>query len=170
LKNGRPHRYDAASDSKGNDTMILDLLEKSASYEKLHPGFAKGFEFLRRTDLAAIADGRHAIDGERVFAINQTYDTKPWKDGFLEIHRRYMDIQFIVSGEELIGYAPLAGQPEKDAYDASRDIAFLHGASDPVRLRAGQFAIFFPHDAHMPGRTTNAPTRVHKIVVKVAVA
>jgi YhcH/YjgK/YiaL family protein len=149
--------------------MILDLLKNAASYEKLNPGFAKGFEFLRRPDLATIADGRHVIDGERVFAINQIYDTKLWKDGFLEIHRRYIDIQFIVSGEELIGYAPLAGQPEKDAYVTDRDIAFLHGTSEPVRLRAGQFAIFFPHDAHMPGRTTSAPTRVHKIVVKVAI-
>ena len=149
--------------------MILDTLDHANPYESLHPGFAAAFAFLRRPDLGGKADGRHAINGERVYALLQTYDTRPWADGFLEVHRRFIDIQFLLAGEEQIGYAPLAGQPVREAYREDKDIAFLDGAAEPLRLRPGVFAVFFPHDAHMPGRAVGAPARVRKAVVKVAV-
>jgi YhcH/YjgK/YiaL family protein len=147
--------------------MILDQLTHAARYEALHPDLAAAFAFLRQPGLATIAEGRHAIAGDRVYAIVQDYDTKPLAEGFLEIHRRYVDVQFIVSGEELIGWAPLADQAVQTPYDPARDIGFLHGAAEPIRVQQGQFAIFFPADAHMPCRTTGTPTRVRKIVVKV---
>lgn len=150
--------------------MILDQLTRAAQYEKLHPDLAAAFAYLRLPGLESVPAGKYAIAGERVYAIVQDYDTKPLAEGFLEIHRRYLDVQFVVSGEELIGWAPLAGQAVQCAYDATRDIAFLHGAADPIRVQQGQFAIFFPADAHMPCRTTGTPTRVRKIVVKVAMA
>ena len=149
--------------------MILDQLANSATYEKLHPGFSAAFYFLRKTDLASISAGRYAIDGERIYAIVQEYDTKPLAEGMLEVHQRYIDIQYLVAGEELIGYAPLTGQTEHVPYDSAKDIAFLEGAAEPIRVQQGQFAIFFPHDAHMPGRTTGAPAHVRKAVIKVAV-
>ena len=150
--------------------MILDTLDYAHRYEALQPGFDAAFAFLRRPDLAALADGRVAIDGDRVYAMLQTYDTKPWAGGLLEAHHRYIDIQCLLAGEEWIGYAPLAGQTVREAYREDKDIAFLDGASEPLRLRPGLFAVFFPHDAHMPGRTSGAPARVRKVVGKVAVA
>lgn len=149
--------------------MILDLLANSTAYEKLHPGFSAAFYFLRKTDLATISEGRYAIDGERIFALVQSYDTKPLSEGLLETHTRYIDIQYLIRGEELIGYAPLADQAVHTPYDSTKDIVFLDGAADPLPLRAGHFAIFFPHDAHMPGRTTGEPVHVRKVVIKVAV-
>ena len=149
--------------------MILDLLANSIAYEKLHPGFNSAFYFLRKTDLATISEGRHAIDGERIYAIVQAYDTKPLSEGLLEVHQRYIDIQFLITGEELIGYAPLTDQVVRTPYDTEKDIAFLEGAAEPIRVQQGHFAIFFPHDAHMPCRTTGEPAHVRKVVVKVAV-
>ena len=149
--------------------MILDLLANSTAYEKLHAGFSSAFYFLRKTDLATISAGRYAIDGERIYAIVQEYDTKPLADGFLEAHNRYIDIQYLVAGEECIGYAPLTSQAVHTPYDTDKDIAFFAGAADPIRLPQGHFAIFFPHDAHMPCRTTGAATHVRKVVIKVAV-
>ena len=148
--------------------MILDQLSHSSAYEKLHPGFNSAFYFLRKTDLATISEGRYAIDGDRLYAIVQAYDTKPLAEGLLEVHRRYIDIQCLIAGEELIGYAPLANQPVRTPYDRDKDIAFLDGAAEPIRVLQGQFAIFFPHDAHMPGRTIGAPAHVRKVVIKVA--
>ena len=148
--------------------MMLDTLSRSGIYESLHPAFAAAFAFLRRPDLATLSAGRHMLDGEKLYAIVQEYDTRPLADGFLEVHRRYIDIQFVVSGAELIGYAPLTGQTVKEPYADAKDSAFLNGAADPIPLRQGHFAIFVPHDAHMPGRTVGAPARVRKIVVKVA--
>ena len=150
--------------------MILDQLAHTAPYERLHRDFSSAFAFLRRADLASLAAGRHAIDGDRLYALVQDYETRPLADGLLEVHRRYIDIQCVVSGEELIGYAPLAGQAVAEEYVEAKDIAFLRGPADPLVLRAGHFAIFFPHDAHMPGRTAGVPAKVHKIVLKVAVA
>lgn len=149
--------------------MILDLLAHTAPYERLHPCFSSAFAFLRRADLPTLAAGRHATDGDRIYALVQDYDTRPLAEGLLEVHRRYIDIQYVVSGAELIGYAPLAAQPVAEAYAADKDIAFLQGPADPIPLRAGQFMILFPHDAHMPGRTAGEPAKVHKVVLKVAV-
>ena len=149
--------------------MILDALANSTVYEKLHPGFNSAFYFLRKTDLATMSAGRYAIDGERLYAIVQEYETKPLAEGLLETHIRYIDIQYVITGEELIGYAPLADQTIQTPYDTDKDITFLEGAAEPIRLRQGQFAIFFPHDAHMPSRTAGEPARVRKVVIKVAV-
>jgi YhcH/YjgK/YiaL family protein len=149
--------------------MILDQLANAPAYEKLHPGFNAAFYFLRKTDLASISAGRYAIDGERTYALVQEYDTKPLAEGFLETHIRYIDIQFLITGEELIGYAPLSSQAVHTPYDNDKDIAFWEGTAEPIRVQQGQFAIFFPHDAHMPGRTTGAPAHVRKVVIKVAV-
>ena len=149
--------------------MILDLLANSTAYEKLHPGFNSAFYFLRKAGLATISEGRHAIDGDRIYALVQSYDTKPLAEGLLEVHQRYIDIQYLVTGEEWIGYAPLTGQAIRTPYDRDKDIAFLDGAAEPIRVQQGQFAVFFPRDAHMPGRTTGAPALVRKVVVKVAI-
>ncbi|MEI8243016.1 MAG: YhcH/YjgK/YiaL family protein [bacterium] len=149
--------------------MILDLLSNSSVYEKLHAGFSSAFYFLRKPDLVTMSEGRYAIDGERIYAIVQEYDTRPLTEGVLETHTRFIDIQYVISGEELIGYAPLAGQAIRTPYDNDKDIAFFEGAADPIRVQQGMIAVFFPHDAHLPGRTTGAPARVRKVVIKVAV-
>ena len=149
--------------------MILDHLSRADLYAGLNPGFAAAFAFLRRADLAGFADGRHAVDGDRVYVLLQRYATKPFAGGRLEIHRRYIDIQCLIEGVEAAGYEPLADQPVAEAYDPARDVAFLEGTGDPVVLRPGLFAVFFPHDAHLPGRTHGASAPVRKAVVKVAV-
>jgi len=87
--------------------MIIDSLENSSRYECLHPRFKAALEFLKRPDIEATPIGRLELDGALLFALTQEYETKPIHDGKLEAHKKYIDIQFIVSGEEFIGYAPL---------------------------------------------------------------
>jgi biofilm protein TabA len=149
--------------------MVLDLLTQSSRYTALHVGLTQAFRFLGRPDLATLPEGRYPIDGERIYALVQEYETQPLAAGFLEAHRNYLDVQFIVRGEEAIGYAPLAGQAVQTPYDAARDIAFYHGACTPCHLLPGMFAIFFPTDAHLPARTATTACRVRKVVVKVSV-
>jgi len=149
--------------------MIIDTLDHAPLYEPLHPGFKAAFDFLRGADAQSLADGRTEIDGDRLFALTQSYETRPVQGGALEAHRKYIDIQFVISGEEHIGYAPLGATPyPMDAFDTAKDIGFFHGDASFVNISAGMFAIFFPHDAHLPGRHLATPTRVTKVVLKVA--
>jgi YhcH/YjgK/YiaL family protein len=150
--------------------MIADTLAQSSRYASLAPRFAAAFEFLRTlsTDQPL---GRHEIDGDECFALVQTYTTKPVAQAKFEAHRRHIDIQFIQSRQETLLWAPLAGLAETRAYDGEKDFALFATPSiaTPLRLRAGEFTIFFPEDAHAPGLELEGPYQVRKIVIKVRI-
>jgi len=88
--------------------MILDTLINSARYAGMHPGFARAFAFLAATDLAALPPGRHEIDGDRIYVSIDHKDGRGEDGARLEAHRRYIDIQYTIDGNELIGWMPLA--------------------------------------------------------------
>ena len=148
--------------------MIIDTLENAERYECLHTRFKVAFHFLKNTNLAAQQEGRFEIDGDRLFVLTQTYQTKPLEGGKLEAHRKYIDIQFVVSGEEYIGYAPLTDQKPVEPFKTDKDIGFYHGDVSFTKISAGMFAIFYPNDAHLPSRYLQATAPVKKIVIKVA--
>ena len=150
--------------------MVIDTLDHSAHYENLHPRFKAAFAFLKKPGIEAIATGRTEIDGAALFALVQEYETKPIHEGKLEAHRKYIDIQLVVEGEEFMGYAPLNGQSAAKAFDSEKDCGFYDGEAWFTRYRKGMFAIFFPQDAHLPCRYTEKPSKVKKIVLKVAVS
>lgn len=136
------------------------------------PVFRKAIAFLRSRDIHAVPDGTVEIDGDRVFAIVQRYETIMTETPKFEYHRKYIDIQFIASGEEVIGWAPVERMTVTEEYDAAKDIAFgrlAPGTWAPVKLQAGQLAVLRPEDGHAPKLAASAPTSVMKIVVKVAV-
>ncbi|WP_373236384.1 YhcH/YjgK/YiaL family protein [Cohaesibacter celericrescens] len=131
----------------------------------------KGLQFLKETDLAAAPEGRIDIDGENMFALVQDYATKPKSDARPETHVRYIDIQFVFSGEEAIGFAPLATVPPaiEDCL-AERDVRFYDdGISGETSLimSAGSYAVFYPWDVHRPGCSVSDATDVRKVVVKI---
>lgn len=136
------------------------------------PTMVKAIEFLRRPDLLALADGRAEIDGDRVFALPQRYETVRTDTMRFEYHRKYIDLQFIVEGEEAIAWVSAARMKITEPYDREKDVTFgtaLPEEVTQVRLRAGQLAVFFPEDAHAPRQAVAAPSKVFKIVVKVEV-
>ena len=150
--------------------MILDKLEHAGWYETLNKNFKKGFDYLKNTDLLNAEIGKFEIDGKNVFAIISEYDSKKHEDCRLEAHRTYADIQFIIAGREAIGYTPLCNQEVTAEYIPEKDIIFFSGETTQLPLEAGMFAIFFPQDAHLPGRHTEKSTHVKKIVLKVSVS
>ena len=148
--------------------MIADTLAQSSRYATLAPRFAAAFEYLRHLSPDESLR-RHDIDGDDCFALVQSYTTKPIAEAKFEAHRKYIDIQFIQSGQETLLWAPLAGLAETRGYDAEKDFA-LFGTppiATPLRLRAGEFAIFFPEDAHAPTLELDGPCEVRKVVIKV---
>ncbi len=149
--------------------MILDELKNAALYYGVSERLAAGLRYLQNTDLATLAPGRHEIDGDRLFAIVMHYDTKPREQAFWEAHRKYFDIQFVLAGEERMGFASL-DHLTAEPYDESKDFVPAQGEGDYLRVPAGSFAVFGPQDAHMPSLNAGAaPQAVKKIVVKVKV-
>jgi YhcH/YjgK/YiaL family protein len=151
--------------------MIVDRLENADLYAPLSPRFARAFAALRDHAFVNQPDGRYEIDGDRLYCLVQRYTTRPPEKCNLEAHRRYIDIQLIVSGEELIRVAPAGGLELRQGYDPGSDKALFHpreGMSS-VRLPALSFALFFPQDAHMPCMQADGPAEVHKAVVKVRI-
>ena len=147
--------------------MIIDRLEFADRYVALHPQFGAAFRFLRQMDPNALPDGRLEINGSDLFAIVERTTGKGPGGTQVEHHRRYLDIQYVVSGEETIGWIPIADceQPEGD-FDTSHDVGFY--ADQPTsyfKIPAGCFAIFLPEDGHAP---LNGQADVHKVVLKVS--
>ena len=152
--------------------MIAASLKDSDKHTGLLPGLKGALAFLRRNRLLSLPDGRFEIDGERVFALVQRYATTVCAAPRFESHRRYIDVQYIAEGAEVIGWAPLSCMAITDTYDAGRDVCFGSVAAkewSPVLLRAGELAVLYPEDAHAPKLAAGTPGAVMKVVVKVAV-
>ncbi len=148
--------------------MILDTLKNAGGYEAMHGLFPAGFEFLRRDDLAGLSDGRHEIDGDRVYAMVVRGHGSPREDGKLETHDKYIDRQFVLSGLDEMGWKPRCScvEPVSD-HDADKDVRLFRDQPDSwIAVGPGAFAIFFPEDAHMP---MVGATELHKVIVKIAV-
>jgi YhcH/YjgK/YiaL family protein len=147
--------------------MILATLADADRYVALHPRFARAFEFLRHTDLNALAAGKHAVQGEDIFVIVEACAGRTRTEAKLECHRRYIDIQLVLEGIDEMGWKPVAEcvNPSTD-YDAARDIRFFNDApSSWVATPAGSFCLFFPDDAHAPLVSAGF---IRKVVVKIA--
>lgn len=148
--------------------MIYDTIEHAGVYRGISKNLAKALDFLTGTDLKSMPDERVEIDGERAFAFFQRYDTLPANDR-PEAHRRYIDIQYLIEGEELIGIAPLSAMKREVEARPERDIWFYEGETVNISIGGGRLAIFFPQDAHAPGIAAGESRPVRKVVVKVAV-
>lgn len=149
--------------------MIKDILKNSNIYESISVNLKKGFDWLKNTDLTVLEDGRYEIDGKNVYANVQTYETKT--DAKYEAHRNYIDIQYMVKGEELVGVNDIAKCKTVDEYNPDTDLEFmnLQCQDDYQNLREGEFLVLFPTDAHKPSMANVEPKTVKKIVVKVRV-
>lgn len=147
--------------------MIFDTLAHSGHYRQLHPGLPAAFDYLERL-APATPDGRIDLAGDDVFALIQSYTTVEPAEKRFESHRVYLDLQFQVSGEEIIHYAPRVELAIDAAYDPARDVELYSGLSGvPLLMRPGRFAILFPQDAHKPGCQVRLPEPVRKIVIKI---
>ncbi len=135
-------------------------------------GLQLGFKFLLEKDLSALALGQHEIEGKRIYATVSEYETEPKEKRRPERHEKYLDIQYVCSGQERIGCGPLAaaGIVTENCLD-SRDVIFyqmITNEADHILL-PGMFAVYFPWDVHRPNCSTDSRTsKIRKIVVKVA--
>jgi YhcH/YjgK/YiaL family protein len=149
--------------------MIFDQLDSAGLYGGLGQRIAKGLALLADPAVRGGDVGRYEVDGDALFYMIQEYQTQPVEDGRLEIHQTYMDIQYVVSGTECMGYAPLDGLKPHTPYDGEKDVAFYDNSPVLNRLvfQTGMFVIFWPNEPHLPGRSIDKAETVKKIVIKV---
>ncbi len=151
--------------------MIVDNIENGRLYAGVSKRVAKALEVLKDTDFSNKTDGRYDIDGDNIYYLVQRYTTKPIEQGRLEAHKKYIDVQFMAGGGELMGLAPIDNLETEEPYNEENDIAFYKAPEQitKINLETGMFCILFPQDAHMPGRQSNGPSNVLKVVVKAKV-
>ncbi len=147
--------------------MIADNIKNASFYYNLEKNYKEAFEFLKNSDLINIPDGKYTIKNDEVYAIIQTYTTKPETEGRLEAHKKYTDIQYIISGEEKLGYSNINNFIPTTEYDEEKDIIFGKGNASFIKAQDGDFLIFNPQDAHMPCICIDNPSFVKKAVVKI---
>ena len=148
--------------------MIADHIDFAERYYCLGKRFEEAFQYLKQTDFSSVPLEKQLIRGEELFALPQTYPTKLRDAGRWEAHRRYADIQYIVRGRERMGVAKLADMRVTEEYNVEKDVAFFEGSGQFLTYEKGDFAIFLPHDAHMPGIAVEWPDTVLKVVMKVS--
>ena len=147
--------------------MIIDNVNNIKLYSHLGSKFQNAFTFITDPDLMLLDNGKYEIDGDDVFALVNEYKTKDEIDGKFEAHRKYIDIQYLAKGTELIGYAPFNSQELLTEYNDEKDVAFFSGNKSFIRMEQGMFAVLFPNELHMPGIKSSVREDVKKIVVKV---
>lgn len=151
--------------------MIVAALEQLANQAAVPPRLRKALDFLQQTDLLALEDGRVEIEGSEVYALVQSYETRPIPEQpRFEAHRRYLDVQYLATGQEAMGWAPLDQLEVTMEYNPERDVmlgSVPAGAYCFVPFGAGQAILLYPADAHGPMYAAGESVPVKKIVVKV---
>lgn len=150
--------------------MIIDKQSNSGLYEFNNERIKRALEFIASANLDSLPDCRSDIDDSNIYIIKSTYKTKSKQDAYPEVHRKYADVQYIMSGAEKIGYAPKSSQKIFKEYDEENDYELYDAECSYLDFREGMFAVFFPNELHKPGiMMDDLPTEVKKLVIKVMV-
>ncbi len=148
--------------------MIFDNIKNKELYLSINEGFKVGFDFIQKVEKENLPIGKYEIDGKKVWASVQEYLSKD--EAKAEAHRNYIDIQYIISGKEIMLNANIDLCKSKVEYNSDKDVEFFEPCQTAkLECGAGDFAIFFPTDVHTPGLKVNENTPVRKVVIKVRV-
>ena len=145
-------------------------MDKYISIKELTPS---GYDFVIKALASGVENGKYPLEDGAYAAVSE-YETKPMATSKFEAHRKFIDVQLILSGSEIIGVCPTDGFSDADRlgeYNPDKDVEFfaVRGDFEKLALSAGDFAILYPEDAHMPGVHETAPAQIKKIVLKIPV-
>jgi YhcH/YjgK/YiaL family protein len=134
--------------------MFISSREFIASDANILPGsFKKALDYINTTDFTELAPGRYEID-ENNFVLVSEYETAPKEIKKFEAHEKYIDVQYVASGEEIIGAALRTGNEEvfQDKLKEN-DLIYFKEAFDStdIVMKEGMYAVFYPNDLHCPG-------------------
>jgi len=151
--------------------MIVDRIENAHLYAGVSKRIARALDVLKQTDFAAKENGRYDVDGDNLYYLVQRYTTEPAEKRRPEAHEKYIDIQYLADGREIMGHCLLEGLEADTPYNQQKDIIFYKQPKNmsQIQLPPGVFAVLFPQDGHMPKCQLAGPAEVLKVVVKVKI-
>ena len=149
--------------------MILDKISNMHCYTHTHPLFSKVFEYVEAYLQDPVAPGAYEISGKDLFVRVLEYETRD--EGIFEVHDRYIDVQCMIEGAEKVYFTDREGMAPAGAYDPQEDTLLLQDREGcrEVLFTAGEFAVFFPQDAHKPSISVGKKEKARKLVFKVRI-
>jgi len=147
--------------------MIVDHISNAYLYENIGKGVKAAFDFIRATDFSKTPAGKHELDGERMYYLMNVYETAQEDTLKYEAHKKYIDIQFVVQGEEYFGWNSLNKMQVNEVYQEEKEVAFFEGSGFKIPAQNNHFYILFPNDVHKPNVVMNTPIPMRKVVIKV---
>lgn len=148
--------------------MILDSVNNASAYLTLNSRFRQAFEYIQNNDFSKMEPGKIVLDGDNLYLSICEIEGRKAEVAKVEAHKKYIDIQYIISGNETMGWTSIENCiHEADAYDTQKDIIFYTDKpSTYITVNPGEFVIFFPEDGHAPA-IGDGP--IKKAIVKVLI-
>ena len=152
--------------------MILTTKEQVRNYSAMNPYFKTAFAALEKMQTEPFVKGKHPVDGDNVWIIALEYDTHPLADAKMEDHSNYIDVMWMLSGDEKIGVCNVKEMTDVIMpYDANED-AFLSTMVPDctyARMKPNSVLFLYPEDGHAPGLDVEGKATVRKLIAKVKV-
>ena len=146
----------------------IDQVEFAIQYHKNKKLWDKAFTYLKQTNLDSIAPGKYLIAGDSVYASVTAGPTKDFENTKWEAHKKYIDIQYVIKGNEKMGKAPVSLAKVITPYDETKDVAFYDVSQGKFyEALPGTFLIFFPKETHRPGIKMEGCDKDKKVVIKI---
>ncbi len=147
--------------------MIFGNLESIANYKGISKNLDLAIDALIK-DGINFKDVDISVDGVRTVwgGAGKYKDKEREEETVYEAHRKFIDIHLVLAGEELEGHADLSAATPTTEYNEQDDYVLLAADGNEFTLRAGDFAIHFPCDAHAPTITAKDLT---KAVIKIRI-
>ncbi len=145
--------------------MVVDYIKNYQQYKNTLNLLEEAFEYAKNCT-ADMTDGRYELS-EGMYASVMSGETTPLTEGLFETHKQYIDLQYVIEGEELLETNDVSALTLKIPYDASKDASFFDGNGQVLSIKKGMFYLMFPNDAHKGCKHEKQPTKYKKIVIKI---
>lgn len=151
--------------------MIFSSIYAKDDCKKYPQAIQTAIEYLKKNDFTKMEPGVYEIQGKDIYA--QVFDamTEPADRKRPEVHEKFVDVQFLASGKERLGFTADTGSYKVAERNDDRDLIFYESVDNEGFICAvpGCYSIFFPNDVHRPAVEWDGPMTVRKVVVKVSV-
>ncbi len=149
--------------------MIIDHIQNAELYFKLDKNIKKALKYLQNKNFKGMEPGNYEVDGDRIYAVVQEYQTLPQTKAKWESHEKYIDIQYMINGTERMGISRKKKMTLLHDYNKTNDITIFRGDGDFFKLESEHFVILFRDDIHMPKVEveSSGPEPIFKVVMKV---